>query len=184
MCRSAHSNPRTVIRKRRWKQRHEIPKVLIDCHLFPPPPPKVHSEIILGIQGWEEKRRWSNILGADLQDLAPATVFDQILAKALPSQVVFENDKVLAFRDIAPQAPVHILVIPKRRAGLTALRKASREQKGVLGEMLVAVAEIVRQENIEGGYRVIVNDGEEAGQSVHHLHMHILAGRPLAWPPG
>lgn len=149
-----------------------------------PPPPKVHSEIILGIQGWEEKRRWSSILGADLQDLAPATVFDQILAKALPSQVVFENDKVLAFRDIAPQAPVHILVIPKRRAGLTALRKASREQKGVLGEMLVAVAEIVRQENIEGGYRVIVNDGEEAGQSVHHLHMHILAGRPLAWPPG
>ncbi|GAB5032796.1 glutathione s-transferase [Nannochloropsis oceanica] len=145
---------------------------------------KVHSEIILGIQGWEEKRRWMTILGADFQDLAPATIFDRIIKKEVPSDVVYENDKVLAFRDIAPQAPTHILVIPKRRQGLTSLRKATEEQKGVLGEMMLAVAKIVRQEGIEGGYRLVVNDGEEAGQTVNHLHIHILAGRPLKWPPG
>jgi histidine triad (HIT) family protein len=144
----------------------------------------VHSEIILGIQGWEEKRRWMTILGADYQDWAPATIFDKIIKKEIPSDIVYENDKVLAFRDIAPQAPIHILVIPKRRQGLTSLRKATEEQKGVLGEMMLAVSKVVKQEGIEGGYRLVVNDGEDAGQTVNHLHIHILAGRPLKWPPG
>lgn len=123
------------------------------------------------------------ILGADFQDLAPATIFDKILKKEIPAEVVYEDERVLAFKDVNPQAPTHILVIPKRRQGLTMLRKATEEQKGVLGHMLVCVSKIVKQEGLEG-YRLVVNDGESAGQSVFHLHMHILAGRPLAWPPG
>eukprot|EP00624_Nannochloropsis_granulata_P006570 evm.model.NODE_49408_length_6906_cov_25.972633.2 len=130
---------------------------------------------------------WENLLATEpafQKDLAPATVFDKIIKKEIPSDVVYENDKVLAFRDIAPQAPIHILVIPKRRQGLTSLRKATEEQKGLLGEMMLAVAKVVKQEGIEGGYRLVVNDGEDAGQTVNHLHIHILAGRPLKWPPG
>ncbi|MBN8549086.1 MAG: histidine triad nucleotide-binding protein [Deltaproteobacteria bacterium] len=111
------------------------------------------------------------------------TIFSKIIRREIPAQIVFENDKVLAFRDISPQAPTHILVIPKQ--ALKDLASAQPQDAALLGELLLAVAAIARKEGLEaGGYRVVINNGAGAGQTVFHLHMHILGGRKFAWPPG
>jgi len=97
---------------------------------------------------------------------------------------VYEDELVLAFRDIAPVAPTHVLLIPKRRDGLTQLQRATAEHKHVLGHMLaVAVPAIVAKDGLDS-YRLVVNDGAQACQSVFHLHMHIIGGKALTWPPG
>ena len=95
-----------------------------------------------------------------------------------------EDDQCLAFRDIAPQAPVHILVIPKVRDGLTQLSKAREDQAGLLGHLLYTAQSIAHQEKLDEGFRIVINDGKQGCQSVYHLHVHILGGRQLGWPPG
>lgn len=111
------------------------------------------------------------------------TIFERIVAKEIPAQIVHEADDFIAFRDIAPQAPVHILVIPKRCIARVA--EAQAEDAELLGRMLLASREIAQKEGfLESGYRLVINNGPDAGEAVPHLHIHILAKRPLAWPPG
>lgn len=111
------------------------------------------------------------------------TVFDKILSREIPADIVYEDEQALAFRDIAPQAPVHVLVIPKER--IVRVGEASAEQAGLLGHLLWVCGEVARKEGIEAsGYRVVTNHGSHGGQSVDHLHFHVLGGRALSWPPG
>ncbi|KAJ0469154.1 putative histidine triad (HIT) protein [Helianthus annuus] len=112
------------------------------------------------------------------------TIFDKIISKEIPSSIVYEDDKVLAFRDINPQAPVHVLVIPKLRDGLTELGKAEPRHEDILGHLLHASKIVAEKEGIVDGFRVVINSGASACQSVYHLHLHVLGGRQLKWPPG
>ncbi|KAG9153747.1 hypothetical protein Leryth_005871 [Lithospermum erythrorhizon] len=108
----------------------------------------------------------------------------QIIAKEIPSSIVYEDDRVLAFRDINPQAPVHVLIIPKQRDGLTELGKAEQRHEDILGHLLYASKLVAEKEGIADGFRVVINSGPTACQSVYHLHLHVLGGRQLKWPPG
>jgi diadenosine tetraphosphate (Ap4A) HIT family hydrolase len=123
---------------------------------------------------------------AGVRDEAPATLFDKIIAGEIPAAVVKEDNKILAFKDINPAAPAHIIVIPKDRSGLTNLRKASPEHIEILGRLMVAAGEI--SNDVELGFgdgaRIVVNDGPDGGQEVMHLHVHVLGGRAMTWPPG
>lgn len=111
------------------------------------------------------------------------TIFQKILEGEIPCDKVYEDDRCLAFRDIHPQAPVHVLVIP--REPIAGISRASAEHAPLLGHLLWVAAEVARAEGLDaGGYRLIVNDGPNGGQSVDHLHIHVLGGRRLGWPPG
>ncbi|KAE9597307.1 hypothetical protein Lal_00007957 [Lupinus albus] len=117
-------------------------------------------------------------------DSGAPTIFDKIINKEIPSSIVYEDEKVLAFRDISPQAPVHVLVIPKFRDGLTELGKAEARHGEILGELLYAAKIVAEKEGILDGFRVVINSGPTACQSVYHLHLHVLGGRQMNWPPG
>lgn len=111
------------------------------------------------------------------------TIFKKIIDKEIPANIVFEDEHCLAFHDNSPQAPTHVLLIPKKEvvnvAGL------AEEDRDLAGHLLLAVGKVARELGIEeGGYRVVMNCGNNGGQSVDHLHLHILAGRQLKWPPG
>ncbi|KAF8080228.1 hypothetical protein N665_0964s0009 [Sinapis alba] len=112
------------------------------------------------------------------------TIFDKIISKEIPSTVVYEDDKVLAFRDITPQGPVHILLIPKVRDGLTGLSKAEERHIDILGRLLYAAKLVAKQEGLDEGFRIVINDGPQGCQSVYHLHVHLIGGRQMNWPPG
>lgn len=113
----------------------------------------------------------------------PETIFSKIIRKEIPANIVLETESVLAFRDVNPQAPVHVLVIPKKP--LKDLASAETEDRDILGELFLAAAEVARREGLsESGYRVVVNNGAGAGQSVFHLHLHVIGGRSFNWPPG
>lgn len=105
-------------------------------------------------------------------------VFEEIIKGTIPCDKVFENDRILAFNDIAPQAPVHVLIIPKK--SLTNIATASQEDEALLGEMLLVAKAIARKLGIEENFRIVTNNGPEAGQGVFHLHFHLLGGRPLS----
>ena len=110
-------------------------------------------------------------------------LFCKIVAGAIPAEKVYEDDGTVAFRDINPQAPVHVLVIP--RVHIASLDDAGEADEAKLGQLMLAAARVARQEGLsEGGYRTVVNTGAGAGQSVFHIHLHVLGGRALAWPPG
>ncbi|KAK9133895.1 hypothetical protein Scep_013423 [Stephania cephalantha] len=117
-------------------------------------------------------------------DSGGPTIFDKIISKEIPSTIVYEDEKVLAFRDINPQAPVHVLVIPKLRDGLTQLGKAEPRHVDILGHLFYAAKIVAEKEGILDGFRVVINNGPTACQSVYHLHLHVLGGRQLKWPPG
>jgi histidine triad (HIT) family protein len=121
-----------------------------------------------------------------VRDTEPATIFDKILSKEIPATIVKEDDHILAFRDINPAAPTHLLIIPKQRNGLTRLSKATAEHAEILGRLLVAAAELARDSTLfpNDGARIVINDGPDGGQEVYHLHVHVLGGRPMQWPPG
>ena len=91
---------------------------------------------------------------------------------------------MFAFRDINPVAPVHILVIPKNKDGLIGLSRAEERHEQILGKLLVAASKIAKSEKLENGYRIVINDGEDAGQTVSHIHVHLLGGNKFSWPPG
>jgi histidine triad (HIT) family protein len=110
------------------------------------------------------------------------TLFEKIIARQIPADIVFEDDQCLAFRDIAPQAPVHILIVPKKP--LERLGAASQADCALLGHLLFSAAEIARLEKLVDGFRIVINNGSHGGETVPHLHVHLLGGRQLAWPPG
>ena len=110
------------------------------------------------------------------------TVFSKIVRRELPADIVFETDRALAFRDLHPVAPVHVLVIPKDP--VVNVGEALQTQEGLLGHLLWVAAEVARQEGVGDAFRVVTNSGAGAGQSVFHLHLHVIGGRPQSWPPG
>jgi histidine triad (HIT) family protein len=111
------------------------------------------------------------------------TLFEKIIAREIPADIVFEDDQCLAFRDISPQAPIHILIIPKKN--IARIGAAQADDQGLLGRLLLTASEIARRENIAPtGYRLVINNGSHGGETVPHLHIHLLGGRHLNWPPG
>jgi len=113
---------------------------------------------------------------------SPDCVFCKILAGDIPSNRIYEDEFCIGFPDINPQAPTHFLIIPKEHIGSQA--KALAEHKPLLGHLMATAADLARALKLEKGYRVVVNTGEDGGQTVHHLHLHLLGGRHMAWPPG
>ena len=112
-----------------------------------------------------------------------SNIFAKILRGEIPADVVYEDDKCLAFRDLNPQAPVHVLVIPK--APIAKLAQSGPDDQAVLGHLMWATGEVARLSGIaEDGFRVVINNGEKACQTVFHLHVHVLGGRGFEWPPG
>ncbi|KEF41507.1 MAG: zinc-binding protein [Cyanobium sp. CACIAM 14] len=109
------------------------------------------------------------------------TIFGRILRGEIPCQEVYADDHCLAFRDVNPQAPVHVLVIP--REPIPQLAEATSDHQALLGHLLLVAARVARQEGLES-WRTVINSGTEAGQTVFHLHLHVIGGRPMAWPPG
>ena len=111
------------------------------------------------------------------------TIFNKIIDREIPADIVYEDDICLAFKDINPQAPVHILVIPKKE--IVSMATVKPEDKEILGHLMVKTSEIAENLGLsENGYRLVVNTNEDGGQSVYHIHIHLLAGRKLSWPPG
>jgi histidine triad (HIT) family protein len=110
------------------------------------------------------------------------TVFAKIIRGEIPARIVHDDDLCLAFHDVAPQAPVHVLVIPKRP--LASLADATEADAPLLGHLVAVATRLARSLGLENGYRLVVNCGADGGQSVNHLHVHLLGGRRLGWPPG
>jgi histidine triad (HIT) family protein len=108
------------------------------------------------------------------------TLFSRIIAREIPADIVYEDEHVVAFRDIDPKAPVHILIVPRQEISGV----AEVPDQGDHQHLLNAARKIAEQEGLAGGYRLVINQGPDAGQSVDHLHMHLLGGRSLGWPPG
>ncbi|HJQ64262.1 MAG TPA: histidine triad nucleotide-binding protein [Burkholderiales bacterium] len=111
-----------------------------------------------------------------------STIFSKVIKREIPADIVYEDELCLAFRDINPQAPTHVLLIPKQ--ALAKLSDAGAGEQALLGHLMVAAGKIARQLGVSDAFRLVVNNGAEAGQSVFHLHLHILGGRPFRWPPG
>ncbi len=111
------------------------------------------------------------------------TLFEKIVAREIPARIVAETDEWLAFYDVHPQAPTHLLIVPKRL--IPRLTEATPEDAGLLGRMLLAAPQVAAAAGLaDNGFRVVINNGRDAGESVPHLHIHVLGGRPLQWPPG
>ena len=110
------------------------------------------------------------------------TLFMKIIRREIPANIVFEDDLCLAFRDVNPQAPTHILVVPKQPVAM--LSDANSEHGPLLGHLLLTANRIAAQLGLKDGYRLVINNGAAAGQTVFHLHVHLLAGRSFSWPPG
>lgn len=110
------------------------------------------------------------------------TIFQKIIDRQIPADIVFEDDQCLAFRDIHPQAPTHVLIIPRKP--IPSLAQATDEDRAVLGHLLLVARNLAVQLQVPNGYRAVINCGPDGGQSVDHLHVHLLGGRPLSWPPG
>jgi histidine triad (HIT) family protein len=109
------------------------------------------------------------------------TIFSKIIKREIPATIIYEDDLALAFRDVNPQAPVHFLVIPKK--AIVKLSEATIEDQSLLGHLLIVASKVAAQEGLED-FRLVTNNGAAAGQSVFHLHLHVLGGRALDWPPG
>ena len=110
------------------------------------------------------------------------TIFTKIINKEIPAEIIFEDELCLAFKDVDPQAPTHILIIPKK--SITKLSNASEEDQALLGHLLLKAKNIANDLGVGDAYRLTINNGAAAGQTVFHLHIHLLAGRTFSWPPG
>ncbi|HBM78157.1 MAG TPA: histidine triad nucleotide-binding protein [Verrucomicrobiales bacterium] len=115
--------------------------------------------------------------------VAEKTIFQKIVDREIPADIIYEDDQCLCFRDIAPQAPVHLLLIPKNL--IVRIGEADPADQDLLGHLLTRIRIIAEQEGLsEDGFRVVINNGRDGGEAVPHLHLHLLAGRQLGWPPG
>lgn len=111
-----------------------------------------------------------------------STIFDKIIDKSIPADIIYEDERCLAFRDISPMAPTHFLVIPKKR--IASLERAEECDSELLGHLMMVAKQTAQQEKLTSGYRLVVNNGPDGAQSVYHLHLHVLGGRQMKWPPG
>jgi histidine triad (HIT) family protein len=114
--------------------------------------------------------------------MAEKTIFQRIIDKEIPAKIIFEDDQCLAFHDIAGQAPIHVLIIPKR--SIESVATIADSDADLLAHMWLVIRDLAKQLGLEKGYRVVVNCGNDGGQSVDHLHFHLLGGRQMTWPPG
>ena len=111
------------------------------------------------------------------------TLFEKIVARQIPAKIAYEDDLVLAFHDIQPQAPTHVLIVPKKP--IPRIAQTGTDDQALLGHLLLKAAEVASLVGLkEGGYRLVINNGRDGGESVPHMHCHILGGRPMTWPPG
>ena len=110
------------------------------------------------------------------------TIFSKIIRREIPADIVYEDDLVLAFKDITPKAPIHILLIPKKP--IPQLAAAESQDHALMGHLLLTAKRVAEQVGLNQGYRVVINNGADGGQTVNHLHLHILGGRQMEWPPG
>ena len=111
------------------------------------------------------------------------TIFEKIIAREIPAKIIWEDDDAIAFHDVNPQAPVHVLIVPKKV--ISRLAAASEKDDKILGKLMLVAGKLAKELGIEeSGYRVVINSGPDAGESVPHLHVHLLGKRALAWPPG
>ena len=113
---------------------------------------------------------------------SPETIFTKIINRDIPADIIYEDDLCLAFKDISPQAPVHILVIPKKP--IPKLSDAESSDHALMGHLLLTVKRVAEQAGLTNGYRTVINTGSDGGQTVNHIHLHILGGRQMEWPPG
>ena len=111
-----------------------------------------------------------------------ATLFTKIINREIPADIVYEDEQCLAFRDIDPKAPTHILIIPKKE--IPKISEAAAEDQNLIGHLLLKAGDIARSEGVSDNFRLVVNNGANAGQTVFHLHVHLMAGRTFDWPPG
>ena len=114
--------------------------------------------------------------------MSPKTIFQRIIDREVPADIVYEDDRCLAFRDIAPQAPVHVLIIPKK--AIASWAELTKRDAGLMGHMAVVIRDLAAKFELTDGYRVVCNSGADGGQTVDHLHFHLLGGRAMGWPPG
>lgn len=115
--------------------------------------------------------------------MSDKTIFEMIIDRDIPADIVYEDDICICFRDIAPQAPTHLLVVPKKR--IVRIAESSPEDQSILGHLILTVNKVAHQEGLtEAGFRTVINNGTDGGEAVPHLHLHILAGRQMLWPPG
>lgn len=113
------------------------------------------------------------------------TFFDKLVSKEIPADIIYEDDLCMAFNDISPQGPKHFLVIPKIKDGLNRLSNAREDQKPLLGHMVYIAQKVAGNIGLKpGGFRLVINDGKDGAQSVYHLHIHVIGGRQMEWPPG
>ena len=110
------------------------------------------------------------------------TLFEKIAAREIPADIIYEDEVCLAFRDIDPQAPTHCLVVPKKP--IPRVAEATAEDQATLGHLLLTAGKVAAQEELESGFRIVINNGPDGGETVPHLHVHVLGGRAMTWPPG
>lgn len=110
------------------------------------------------------------------------TLFEKIIDKEIPAEIVFEDDRAVAFRDINPAAPTHVLVVPRKP--IDRIENMEEADEALVGHLVLVATRLARSEGLDGGYRLVMNNGADAGQSVFHIHLHLLGGRALSWPPG
>merc|ERR1712096_58498 len=120
--------------------------------------------------------------GVTARTMGAATIFDKILDGSIPTKFIHEDDKCVAFMDVAPQAPVHFLVIPRKRIAM--IKDAEDGDAELLGHLLLAAKKVAKEQGLAKGYRLVINNGVEGAQSVYHLHIHVMGGRQMNWPPG
>ena len=114
--------------------------------------------------------------------MSEPTIFKRIIDREIPAKIVFEDELCLAFHDVNPQAPTHVLVIPKKE--IRRLSDATHEDERLMGHLLLVAQRVGAKLGLDNGYRVVVNNGDDGGQQVDHLHLHVIGGRPMTWPPG
>jgi diadenosine tetraphosphate (Ap4A) HIT family hydrolase len=124
----------------------------------------------------------SHLAAAEKSPRSNPTIFSKIIDKSIPAKILYEDDKCLAFHDVSPQAPVHFLVIPKKP--IPGISYAEREDEQLLGHLMIVAKDVADTQNLTNGYRIVINNGPDGSQSVYHLHVHVLGGRQLNWPPG
>ncbi|MAE52740.1 MAG: histidine triad nucleotide-binding protein [Opitutae bacterium] len=111
-----------------------------------------------------------------------STIFEKIISGEIPAEILQQDELCLVIRDIDPQSPTHLLVIPKKV--IPRIGNAQKEDQATLGHLLLVAAEVAEKEKLEAGYRIVINNGSDGGETVPHLHVHVLGGRPMKWPPG
>ncbi|MFT4626785.1 MAG: histidine triad (HIT) family protein [Myxococcota bacterium] len=139
-----------------------------------------HPRLHYGAGAASYKRRRASRSG--LMNRGTVTIFQRIIDREIPADIVYEDDRALAFRDIAPVAPTHVLVIPKRR--IVSIADCEDADAALLGHLMLVARNVARDLGLDDGYRIVTNIGDRGGQSVPHLHLHLLGGRQMVWPPG